>query len=341
MYKLLIDTCVWLDIAKTSKGEKILDLLAEFIKQDEVGLIMPELIKSEFNRNKDRIVEDAGKSLSSHFKKVKEMVATHGNHDLKDTILSHLNDIDKKIPTMGEGAFTSISRIEDMMKKAEVYNISDEIKLRATQRAIDKKAPFHLSKNSIGDAIIIEFYSDYKTQNSAQEFNLIFVTHNINDFSVRNGNQKQPHEDLAYIFDTPKSQYFISLPEALNSINPDLIEEIQFENDWEFEFRSYSELLEAESDLEQKIWYNRHRNRQYLIEKGKIKLIDRKDFDIKTSSKTIVKDIWEGALQSAKKVEEKYGIENLTFTDFEWGMLNGKLSALRWVIGNEWDNLDT
>jgi len=26
---------------------------------------------------------------------------------------------------------------------------------------------------------------------------------------------------------------------------------------------------------------------------------------------------------------------------FEWGMINGKLSALRWVMGDEWDMLDT
>jgi hypothetical protein len=27
--------------------------------------------------------------------------------------------------------------------------------------------------------------------------------------------------------------------------------------------------------------------------------------------------------------------------DFDWGMWNGKLSALRWVLGSDWDFLDT
>lgn len=341
MTKLLIDTCVWLDIAKTSKGEEILNLLTEFIDNKVVEILLPEIIVSEFDRNKDRVIADAGKSLSSQFKKVKEMVAIHADAGSKQEILTKLNDIDKKIPTLGENAFQTINRIEEIMKTAEIINTTDEIKLNATQRAIDKKAPFHLSKNSIGDSIIIECYNYYKIKNSFQDFNFIFITHNVNDFSLKTGNQKLPHEDLSDIFDTAKSQYFISLPEALYSINPALVEEIEYENDWDFEFRTFSEILEVENELEQKIWYNRHKNREYYIETGKIKLIEREEFDIKTSQQTIVKDIWEGALQSAKKVEDKYGKENLVLTDFEWGMLNGKLSALRWVVGDDWDNLDT
>lgn len=317
MTKLLIDTCVWLDIAKTSKGEEILNLLTEFIDNKEVEILLPEIIVSEFDRNKDRVIAAAGKSLSSQFKKVKEMVAVHADEGSKQEILTKLNDIDKKIPTLGENAFQTISRIEEIMKTAEIINVTDEIKLSATQRAIDKKAPFHLSKNSIGDSVIIECYNYYKIKNSFQDFNFIFITHNVNDFSLKNGNQKLPHEDLSDIFDTVKSQYFISLPEALYSINPALVEEIEYENDWDFEFRTFSEILEVENELEQKIWYKRHKNREYYIETGKMKLIEREEFDIKTSQQTIVKDIWEGALQSAKKVEDKYDKENLVFTDFE------------------------
>lgn len=52
--------------------------------------------------------------------------------------------------------------------------------------------------------------------------------------------------------------------------------------------------------------------------------------------------IWKGALKAAKKVEKKWGKKNLgPYTDFDWGMINGKLSALRWVLGEEWDMLDT
>lgn len=46
-----------------------------------------------------------------------------------------------------------------------------------------------------------------------------------------------------------------------------------------------------------------------------------------------------------KRVEAKYGGKRALMSyykdDFEWGMMNGKLSALRWVLGDDWDILDT
>ena len=56
----------------------------------------------------------------------------------------------------------------------------------------------------------------------------------------------------------------------------------------------------------------------------------------------IYRGVWEGAEKSARRVEQKYGLEELgPWDDFEWGMINGKLSALRWLLGDEWDMLDT
>ena len=47
--------------------------------------------------------------------------------------------------------------------------------------------------------------------------------------------------------------------------------------------------------------------------------------------------------QARARVESTYTEQGQLgpYTDFELGMLNGKLSTLRWVLGSEWDFLDT
>ena len=80
------------------------------------------------------------------------------------------------------------------------------------------------------------------------------------------------------------------------------------------------------------------------IKAGKIKLVDKEDFSkpLPRGGRPIEKEIWKGAVRSAKEVERRYGKRNLgPYSDFEWGMLAGKHSAIRWVLGYEWDVLDT
>jgi len=99
------------------------------------------------------------------------------------------------------------------------------------------------------------------------------------------------------------------------------------DDDYDDEMRSEEEIIDASEEFFDKIWFDRHMMLKSSIEDGNTE---------------VNPDIWKGAMEAEKRMIEKYGDENLgPYSDFEWGMLNGKLSALRWVLGCEWDMLDT
>ena len=108
--------------------------------------------------------------------------------------------------------------------------------------------------------------------------------------------------------------------------------------------RKLSEILEAEHTLFRQVWYNRHWNLRCAIESGEHRVVAREEWDANPGrhQDMTVNTIWASALAAAKRTEDEVDLENLgPWDDFEWGMLNGKLSALRWVLGSEWDFLDT
>jgi len=108
--------------------------------------------------------------------------------------------------------------------------------------------------------------------------------------------------------------------------------------------RSRKALFAAEEFLNTQVWYNRHQNLRISIEAGDCAIVDEEpEYPLPAGAKqTIDPEIWKSAKKAARKAEKRYGIENLgPWSDFEWGMINGKLSAIRWALGEEWDWLDT
>lgn len=90
--------------------------------------------------------------------------------------------------------------------------------------------------------------------------------------------------------------------------------------------RSQSEILEAEQEFFDRVWHDRHLVGRMKHESGE---------------KPMREDIYTMALEAAERVKARRPDIRPVESDFEWGMWNGKLSALRWVLGDEWDFLDT
>ena len=96
--------------------------------------------------------------------------------------------------------------------------------------------------------------------------------------------------------------------------------------------------------LFRQIWYNRHLNLMDRVESGEIEIVDELGKTEKGYYRQdqITRGTLETALAAGERTTKEIGEENLgPWDDFEWGMLNGKLSALRWVTDSEWDFLDT
>jgi hypothetical protein len=84
--------------------------------------------------------------------------------------------------------------------------------------------------------------------------------------------------------------------------------------------RQLTQIEEAAHKFQELVWYNR----KFAVDETKHP-----------------RYIIEAMRKAMREVEAKYPGETGPWNDIKWGMILGKLSALRWVLGDEWDSLDT
>lgn len=345
MLRVLIDTCVWLDLAKDYRNQPVIAALEDILSHGDVELIVPQVVLAEFARNKDRVGVDAKRSLQSHFSLVRDAVRRFGDEKYIDTTIDALNEVDHSAVYKGEAVTQSMVRIERLLAAAEAIPATPAIKSRAADRALDGIAPYHRQRNSIGDAIIIETYADQMGRKDCAADEFAFITHNKADFSQEGGDHRQPHSDLVSLFDGKRSTFWTSLADLFNDLDEDLLANYDLELYGATQVRGFSEIVEAEHLLYKQVSYNRHQNLGVSIERGRIIVASAEEWMAakpKQRRRMITEATWRVAQEAARRTEAEVGIENLgPWDDFEWGMLNGKLSALRWVLGDEWDMLDT
>jgi hypothetical protein len=328
MLRLLVDTSVWLDLAKRRDGQRWIVSIRVLQSQGKVELLVPSLVIDEFERNRPRAEAAVTSSVLDRFRQLRQDLHEYGG----DERFQWLEEMSHQVPMISSGTLQNFSEILELLRTGGRLEPSPADIEAAMNRGLEKRAPFHFNKNSTADALIIELYGAALRQPDHQDDLHCFVTSNHLDFSTPNGDRREPHPDLAAFFTSQRSVYFYGV-EGLNAalvsnLGAEFTDEAEQTELVQEEPRTLSEILEAEKQLFDKIWYVRR-----LILRQKIEAGEHEVLPI---------GMHEQIDAAMRAIEERYGADNVgPWDDWGWGFIQGKLSALRWVLGSEWDFLDT
>jgi hypothetical protein len=323
MLYVLADTDVWLDLAKDVKGQKVIAAIRELHHETRLTLLVSQLLLDEFERNRSRVEADLTRSMSETVRLVRKEIVQHGQDD-REAALAELDNLTQGIPLLKQSAARNFDEVHEMLVNGRWLTPTPEHLETAANWGLEKRAPFHQNRNSVADALhLLVYASAIDDPPGGPDDRFCFVTKNVKDFSTVNEDQRLPHPDIADLFSGPLSDYYIDLGVALAGHFPSEYDDLLQELDFHEEPRSYKEIRAAEEEFFDRVWYQRSINREH------------RDGADPEEARRI-------AEPGRTEVEARYGAKHLgPYTDFEWGMINGKLSTLRWVTGSEWDFLDT
>jgi len=328
---LLVDTSTWLDLAKRRDGQRWIVAMRLLVHQGDLQLLVPEVVIDEFERNRDRVETTMTTTVAQRFKLMKQDLGEYGGRDYEQA-LGVIEGLALEVPLIGAMTTRNFNEVRDLLRNGKLLEPTDDQRSRVVQRGLDKRAPFHRSRNSVADALLIELYATAVGGVDLAQDPHAFVTTNSDDFSLPNGDQREPHPDLAVLFAPDGSSYGLGV-DGLNAILlghfGDEIEELFADTYFEEEPRKLNEIMAAEQEHFDRVWYHRSLQHQYQLEDA--------------GDDREVERLIGIAGPGRARVEATYTEEGQLgpYTDFELGMLNGKLSTLRWLLGSEWDFLDT
>ena len=213
---IFFDSCVLLSLLQNKKMEPMLSSILEILDKGVTGLLVPEQLQNEIQRNKNRIVESRKNAIRTYRKHAGNLKPL-----LDDGLLKSLDEIlavvDKRIPDWDGKSDVLLEKLDKILdhKNTTIIPTTDQELLLASKRALNKKAPFVKNKNSIGDALLIESVLKFQRENNSET--IYFVTLNTEDFSD-NSDKRKVHSDLSPIFESMNIQYSINPTEIIEQL---------------------------------------------------------------------------------------------------------------------------
>lgn len=230
MKYIFIDTNIYIYCALITKGNyttKTIDALNKTINTKNTKLLMPEIIKLEFEKKAKNIFEN---EVSNDIKKIKKKIQ---EISFPEYLGEEKSKIEKNIDDLLEKRRKNLKRVsENIIKDIEenkntiILELTNDIFFKSYKRALKGEKPYtgkicsqcgNMENVINADCIIIESLLEYfKTQDLNDKDELIFCSNNTKDFASFNSetNKHELHKDIEKQLKL-KVKYYNNLPDLL------------------------------------------------------------------------------------------------------------------------------
>ncbi|MFH5883996.1 PIN domain-containing protein [Halalkalibaculum sp. DA3122] len=191
---MVFDTNIWISYVAKNWPAGIIDQIKEKRDSGEIILLTNDIIIQEWERNKETTLKDVAKKADEVFSYTKKMFENFDD-EMEDKYGELVKDFLSHRSEFIETAKQQVEETEKLIKECDVTPITDEMKIKAAEWALQKQAPFIKNKNSVADAIIILSSAQYLREKSIGITDSIFVSYNHEEFSSKEDKDKI-HPDL-------------------------------------------------------------------------------------------------------------------------------------------------
>lgn len=220
MDHLIVDTCVWLDIAMDARLAPVLDVLDGPARSRSFALVVPDLVVQEFERNRESVQQRTKKVYETLIKDAREIAHVLTNQPDRDELHRSLGKVTNALPAFRGELSARMTKVRSVLTGTGVraQASTEAMMARALERGLSKKAPFVRGKNSCGDSLLLEHFDQY-ARSLVKEDRCVLVTSNKQDFSAMDDDNRVPHPDIAPLFTEPQRLFSINIAEYLKGLD--------------------------------------------------------------------------------------------------------------------------
>lgn len=207
MIYCLIDTCSLINLL--SKEDSLTDLenLKFWQEQNSLQILLPEIVKTEWDKLKFKEKEKHRQTLNTKFKHTNEILS-------KTSIYLPSSQFEIEFDKIE----TKVNEIDNLLERAHEISMTAIVKSLIPDRLLlinnKRKAPFHNKIDSVKDAYIIFSTLEYLKKKQANQ--LLFISENKNDFGNPENKNRDIHPDIAIDYPSIHIDYYSDIFYAIS-----------------------------------------------------------------------------------------------------------------------------